>query len=177
MLRAADAPARSRAVTAAAPRESATPPRSASKIRYVCFVIVLPLFHGNDERTHADRMWALTDGHFFCATMPLAVRDRRKQWAGASGRHRRPGAHARRRELRADDDVALLLVLKSSVSWCGEIQRVTARSSRAGWSSRSRSPSCCRNRTRHVDYAVGSHLHHPHDGHCDDHGPMRIAKA
>jgi hypothetical protein len=24
---------------------------------------------------------------------------------------------------------------------------------------------------------VGSHLHHPHDGHCDDHGPMRMATA
>jgi hypothetical protein len=27
----------------------------------------------------------------------------------------------------------------------------------------------------HVDYAVGSHLHHPHDGHCDDHGPLRFS--
>lgn len=24
----------------------------------------------------------------------------------------------------------------------------------------------------HVDYCVGDHLHHPHDGHCDDHGPI-----
>jgi hypothetical protein len=22
----------------------------------------------------------------------------------------------------------------------------------------------------HTDYLVGGHLHHPHDGHCDDHG-------
>jgi hypothetical protein len=22
----------------------------------------------------------------------------------------------------------------------------------------------------HVDYLVDGHLHHPHDGHCDDHG-------
>jgi hypothetical protein len=27
----------------------------------------------------------------------------------------------------------------------------------------------------HVDYLVGGHLHHPHDGHCDDHGPMQSA--
>jgi hypothetical protein len=27
----------------------------------------------------------------------------------------------------------------------------------------------------HVDYAVGTHLHHPHDGHCDDHGPLRLS--
>lgn len=25
----------------------------------------------------------------------------------------------------------------------------------------------------HVDFIVGSHLHHPHDGHCDDHGAVR----
>jgi len=24
----------------------------------------------------------------------------------------------------------------------------------------------------HVDYVVGDHLHHPHGGHCDDHGPV-----
>lgn len=24
----------------------------------------------------------------------------------------------------------------------------------------------------HVDYLVDGHLHHPHDGHCDDHGPL-----
>ncbi|HEY7630592.1 MAG TPA: hypothetical protein VH817_07825 [Thermoleophilaceae bacterium] len=24
----------------------------------------------------------------------------------------------------------------------------------------------------HVDYVVGGHLHHPHDDHCDDHGPV-----
>src|SRR5262249_3053580 len=24
----------------------------------------------------------------------------------------------------------------------------------------------------HVDYLVGDHLHHPHAGHCDDHGPV-----
>jgi hypothetical protein len=24
----------------------------------------------------------------------------------------------------------------------------------------------------HVDYLVNGHLHHPHDGHCDDHGPL-----
>ena len=24
----------------------------------------------------------------------------------------------------------------------------------------------------HVDYLVDGHLHHPHDGHCDDHGPV-----
>jgi hypothetical protein len=23
-----------------------------------------------------------------------------------------------------------------------------------------------------VDYLVDGHLHHPHDGHCDDHGPV-----
>ena len=25
----------------------------------------------------------------------------------------------------------------------------------------------------HVDYLVGDHLHYPHDGHCDDHGPVK----
>jgi hypothetical protein len=24
----------------------------------------------------------------------------------------------------------------------------------------------------HTDYVVGGHLHHPHDGHCDHHGPV-----
>jgi hypothetical protein len=24
----------------------------------------------------------------------------------------------------------------------------------------------------HVDYLVAGHLHHPHGGHCDDHGPL-----
>lgn len=24
----------------------------------------------------------------------------------------------------------------------------------------------------HVDYLVDGRLHHPHDGHCDDHGPL-----
>jgi hypothetical protein len=27
----------------------------------------------------------------------------------------------------------------------------------------------------HVDYLVGDHLHHPHEGHCDDHGPLLLA--
>lgn len=27
----------------------------------------------------------------------------------------------------------------------------------------------------HVDYLVDGHLHHVHDGHCDDHGPLRTA--
>ena len=27
----------------------------------------------------------------------------------------------------------------------------------------------------HVDYLVDGHLHHPHDGHCDDHGPVELA--
>ncbi len=26
----------------------------------------------------------------------------------------------------------------------------------------------------HVDYIVEDHLHHVHDGHCDDHGPVRF---
>jgi uncharacterized membrane protein YjjP (DUF1212 family) len=28
-----------------------------------------------------------------------------------------------------------------------------------------------------VDYVVGGHLHHPHDGHCDDHGPAGDSPA
>jgi hypothetical protein len=24
----------------------------------------------------------------------------------------------------------------------------------------------------HVDYVVAGHLHRPHEGHCDDHGPV-----
>lgn len=27
----------------------------------------------------------------------------------------------------------------------------------------------------HTDYLVAGHLHHPHDGHCDDHGKVRLA--
>ncbi len=27
----------------------------------------------------------------------------------------------------------------------------------------------------HVDYLVGEHLHHPHNGHCDDHGAVTLA--
>lgn len=27
----------------------------------------------------------------------------------------------------------------------------------------------------HVDYLVEGHLHHPHDGHCDDHGALLSA--
>lgn len=26
----------------------------------------------------------------------------------------------------------------------------------------------------HTDYLVDGHLHHPHEGHCDDHGPVRV---
>jgi hypothetical protein len=26
----------------------------------------------------------------------------------------------------------------------------------------------------HTDYLVGGHLHHPHSGHCDDHGALRV---
>ncbi len=26
----------------------------------------------------------------------------------------------------------------------------------------------------HVDYLVGGHLHHPHESHCDDHGPVKV---
>jgi hypothetical protein len=26
----------------------------------------------------------------------------------------------------------------------------------------------------HTDYLVGSHLHHAHDGHCDDHGAVML---
>lgn len=25
-----------------------------------------------------------------------------------------------------------------------------------------------------IDYLVNGHLHHPHEGHCDDHGPLEI---
>jgi hypothetical protein len=27
----------------------------------------------------------------------------------------------------------------------------------------------------HVDYLVDGHLHHPHNGHCDDHGKLQFA--
>jgi hypothetical protein len=27
----------------------------------------------------------------------------------------------------------------------------------------------------HVDYLVAGHLHHVHDGHCDNHGPVELA--
>ncbi|MEZ5398386.1 MAG: hypothetical protein R2729_01885 [Bryobacteraceae bacterium] len=26
----------------------------------------------------------------------------------------------------------------------------------------------------HVGYLVGGHLHHQHDGHCDDHGALPV---
>lgn len=26
----------------------------------------------------------------------------------------------------------------------------------------------------HVDYLVNGHLHHPHGGHCDDHGKVQV---
>jgi hypothetical protein len=26
----------------------------------------------------------------------------------------------------------------------------------------------------HTDYLVDGHLHHPHAGHCDDHGPLAV---
>ncbi len=26
----------------------------------------------------------------------------------------------------------------------------------------------------HIDYLVDGHLHHPHNGHCDDHGPVTV---
>jgi ethanolamine utilization protein EutQ (cupin superfamily) len=26
----------------------------------------------------------------------------------------------------------------------------------------------------HIDYIVDGRLHHVHDGHCDDHGPVEI---
>ncbi len=29
----------------------------------------------------------------------------------------------------------------------------------------------------HMDYLVAGHLHHPHDGHCDDHGPVAASNA
>jgi hypothetical protein len=29
----------------------------------------------------------------------------------------------------------------------------------------------------HVDYLVDGHLHHPHNGHCDDHGPVTIVPS
>lgn len=28
----------------------------------------------------------------------------------------------------------------------------------------------------HTDYLVDGRLHHPHDGHCDDHGPLEVVK-
>jgi hypothetical protein len=26
----------------------------------------------------------------------------------------------------------------------------------------------------HIDYLVDGHLHHPHEGHCDNHGPVSL---
>jgi hypothetical protein len=28
-----------------------------------------------------------------------------------------------------------------------------------------------------VDYLVDGHLHHPHNGHCDNHGPVTVLLA
>ncbi len=28
----------------------------------------------------------------------------------------------------------------------------------------------------HTDYLVDGHLHHPHGGHCDDHGPVDVVR-
>jgi MFS family permease len=41
----------------------------------LAFVAVLPAGQGNDETGHLIRMWALTDGHFYCDKMPQAVRE------------------------------------------------------------------------------------------------------
>lgn len=38
-------------------------------------------------------------------------------------------------------------------------------------------PGCGHTAIRHGDhicYIVNGRLHHPHDGHCDDHGPVEI---
>jgi hypothetical protein len=35
--------------------------------------IVLPMFNGADERGHYARLWALSDGHFGCTTLPASV--------------------------------------------------------------------------------------------------------
>jgi hypothetical protein len=29
----------------------------------------------------------------------------------------------------------------------------------------------------HTDYLVEGRLHHPHGGHCDDHGPVEVVKS
>lgn len=29
----------------------------------------------------------------------------------------------------------------------------------------------------HIDYLVDGRLHHPHDDHCDDHGPVEVVQA
>lgn len=29
----------------------------------------------------------------------------------------------------------------------------------------------------HIDYLVDGHLHHQHNGHCDNHGPVTIVKS
>ncbi len=29
----------------------------------------------------------------------------------------------------------------------------------------------------HIDYLVDGHLHHPHNGHCDDHGPVELVSV
>ena len=29
----------------------------------------------------------------------------------------------------------------------------------------------------HVDYLVDGHLHHPHGGHCDNHGPLEVVRG
>ena len=29
----------------------------------------------------------------------------------------------------------------------------------------------------HICYLVDGRLHHPHDGHCDDHGPVEIVET
>jgi hypothetical protein len=26
----------------------------------------------------------------------------------------------------------------------------------------------------HIDYLVDGQLHHPHEGHCDDHGSLKV---
>ena len=39
-------------------------------------------------------------------------------------------------------------------------------------------PSCGHDAISHgdqTDFVVNGHLHHAHDGHCDDHGPVKIS--
>lgn len=53
-------------------------------VAQLIYATVLPMFSGFDERGHYYRLWALSEGHFSCATVPASVKATAgfQRWAG-----------------------------------------------------------------------------------------------